>query len=55
MLQPFTSIFAHTAVSEMAVRQRLVRARKRFRQIYAQESGDADINGSARCQRIDDI
>jgi DNA-directed RNA polymerase specialized sigma24 family protein len=42
-------------LSEAAVRQRLLRARKRFRQIYALESGDADINGSARSQRRDDI
>ncbi len=34
-------------LGEAAVRQRLVRARKRFRQIYTQESDDAGSNGSA--------
>jgi RNA polymerase sigma-70 factor, ECF subfamily len=34
-------------LGEAAVRQRLVRARKQFRQIYALENSDADINGTA--------
>lgn len=34
-------------LSEAAARQRLVKARKQFRQIYSQESGEAVINGKA--------